>query len=62
MIQFPKRRETDEQAEQRAQKIKDHNEALGCDAQGRPVDAEGNLLKNLSKKEWDVFKSLRQKF
>ncbi len=61
-IQFPKRREDDEHAQERVQKIKDNNEAYGCDPQGRPVDEKGGLLKNLSQKEWDVFKSLRQRF
>jgi len=61
-IQFPKRVETDGQAIERAEEIKKHNEAYGCDLQGRPVDSKGGLLKNLSQKEWDVFKSLRQRF
>lgn len=62
MVQFPRRRESDQQAEKRAQKIKDHNEALGCNLQGQPVDADGQPLKGLSKKEFDVFNSMRKLF
>jgi hypothetical protein len=58
-IQFPERRETDIQREERVQKIKEHNEAYGCDKDGNPVDAEGNPLKNLSKKEMDIFRRFK---
>ncbi len=59
MAQSPKRRETDEQAEERVRKITEYNEAYGCDVHGRPITKEGNLLRNLTKKEWDVFKLFR---
>ena len=55
-MQYPKRKETDEQAQERVQNITDRNDAQGCDVHGQPVTKEGNLLKNLSKKEFDIFK------
>lgn len=48
-MQFPQRKETNQEARIREQKIKDRNEAQGCDANGRPVDKAGNLLKNIGK-------------
>lgn len=48
-MQFPQRRETDEQQAERTKKIRERNEAQGCDANGRPVDKAGNLLKNIGK-------------
>ncbi len=57
-MQYPKRRETNEQAEQRAERIKRVNDAQGCDVQGRPVTLEGELLKSLSQKEFEIYKHL----
>ena len=54
-IQHPVRRETDEQEEKRKEGIKLRNEEQGCNSEGRPVDKRGEPLKNLNKKERDIF-------
>jgi hypothetical protein len=58
-IQFPERRETDEQARARKEKIKEHNEAYGCDIHGRPVSEEEKLLKNFREKDWELFRKFK---
>lgn len=57
-IQFPKRRETDEQAKERVEEITLNNAVYDCDEHGNPVTKEGNRLKNLTKKQLEIFRSI----
>lgn len=50
-MQYPKRRETEEQAKERVEKIKEKNAELKRNEHGQPVDAVGRVLKNFRPNE-----------
>lgn len=50
-MQYPKRRETEEQAKERIEKLKENNAKLKRNEHGQPVDTVGRVLKNLKPNE-----------